>query len=1180
MARYLNEEEEEIIAYSHHGSIAREIRLEVEERLKKGELRAIVATSSLELGIDIGELDEVILVQTPFSISSSVQRLGRAGHGVGETSRGRLYPTHGMDFLAAAVMAGSIAEAAIEPLRPVECPLDVLSQVIVSMASAEQWNIEALYAFLKTCHSYRHLTPVQYHLVLEMLAGRYADSRLKELQPRISLDKIDRTIRAKAGAPYLLYTSGGTIPDRGYYDMRVQDSRAKIGELDEEFVWERSIGDTFTLGPQVWRIQNITHNDVEVLPLSANTGMVPFWRAEEVDRDFYYSERILSFLRQADEELADAEAFRQKLEGRYAMSRPAAQALVEFLQRQKRATAGKLPHRGRIVIEHYHDGSGRSDSRETILHTFWGGQLNRPFAMALSAAWEKKYGTPLTVFVSDANILLILPVDVGIPEVIRLVTPENLEELLRERLEASGFFGAKFRENAVRALLLPRASFHRRYPLWLARLRAKKLLETAAKYPDFPILLETWRECLQDAFDLAHLKIMLDELHGGLIELVEVESDEPSPFCEGLIWRQTNKYMYEDDTPESRRPSRLSRKILDEVLYSSRLRPRIPKRLAEELEGRLQRLKAGYAPAGPIELLDWLKERLLIPLREWERLLAACRRDAADFPEPLPESIGGKITFVTLRGSRTTHACALENMPLIGRLWDLDAAGGVIPLPSRKEIAGASEMDRAGFLAQWLSYYGPIRRRAVEKYLGIGSNELKGLLKELVDENRVIVDAILEKSDAEELCHIDNLERLLRMARQERRPAFKALSVDYLPLYLASYQGVTRPGETVDDLQARIEKLFGFAAPAPLWEEAIFPARMEPYRSAWIDGLLNSSPLLWLGAGREAVTFALEAEAGIFVAPAEKDLARAKGLFPHEKGGYHLFDIARHASLSTQEATGYLWELTWKSVVANDSLETLRKGILNGFTAIGADERGSIAGGPPMRRSGMNRWAASRPMQGNWRILAVSPEEPEGIEGRELDKARARILLDRYGILFRELLDYEPPLLRWKRIFPVLRLMELSGEIMSGYFFEGIPGVQFMSFEAFRFLREGLSEERLYWMNAKDPASLCGTGLESLKGKLPRRIYSNHLVFQGRRLLMESLKGGKELRFHIPADHPRFQESLGLFKIKLSRDFNPVKRIFIEKINDQPARSSEYRDALQEFGFTAGYDGLELWKKY
>jgi ATP-dependent helicase Lhr and Lhr-like helicase len=1179
ITRHINEGEDEIIAYSHHGSIAREIRLEVEERMKRGELGAIVATSSLELGIDIGELDEVILVQTPFSISSSLQRLGRAGHGVGETSRGRLYPTHGMDFLTAAVMAHCMGETLIEPIRPVESPLDVLAQVIVSMTVSDTWDIDALYAFIKSCYPYRNLSIGQYELVLEMLAGRYAEARMKELAPRVSIDRIDNTIQAKSGASYLIYTSGGMIPDRGYYDLRVKDSRAKIGELDEEFVWERRIGDTFTLGTQVWRIENITHNAVDVAPLKTKTGMVPFWRAEEQDRDFCYAEKIMTFLQEADDGLSDPDKFRQKLETVHAMTPDSALALMEFLQRQKEACAKKLPHRQRIVIEHYHDGTGRTVGRQTIVHTLWGGRVNRPFSMALSAAWEKKHGVPLEVYTGDANILLVLPNDAKVTEVIRMVTPENIEELLRERLESSGFFGAKFRENAARALLLPRPGFNRRFPLWLNRLRARRLHEAVMRFPDFPIVLETWRECLQDAFDLPNLKMMLDEIQTGLIEFTEVENEVPSPFCGGLIWRQTNKYMYEDDTPEGRAPSGLSRKLLDEVLYSSQLRPRIAKRLAEDLEERLQRLKAGYAPATPVELLDWLKERLLIPTGEWEMLLAACRRDAQDFPAEIPDAVAKKIVSLTLRESSVTHLCALENMPLLKRLFPVAGASTTPIRPSRKADAVDGEMDRADFVAQWLSYYGPLDRSGVEEALGIRWDDMDSLLEGLVEEGRVIVDTILEGSETMEVCFADNLGRLLRMARQARQPSFQALAIDHLPLFIASYQGLAHPGESLEDLQSRLEKLFGYPAPAHLWEEEILPARMENYQPAWLDALLNSSPLLWYGSGKEVAAFALETEMDIFVSPHEKDREKAEALFPDARGKYDLFSIASHAALTTEEATGRLWELTWKSAVTNDSMETLRKGILNGFQAAGLDSAGH-GGRNHVTRSAMHRWAASRPIRGNWRILSVPTVEPDGISRQELARERARMLFDRYGILFRELLENETEPLRWRKLFPVLRLMELSGEILSGYFFEGIPGVQFISPEAFRFLREGLDQERIYWMNAKDPASLCGIGLEGLKGKLPRRVPSNHLVFQGMRVVIESMKNGRELRIHIPADHPRLHESLGMFKVLLSRGFNPEKGIVVERINGVTAGRSEYCNALREFGFISAYNGLELRRKY
>ena len=296
VTRLINEGQAEELAYAHHGSLAREIRLTVEQRLKNGELKAIVATSSLELGIDIGELDQVILIQTPPSISSAIQRIGRSGHSVGEMSRGLLFPTHGHDFLYAAVMAKSVMDQDIESVTPVEVPLDVLAQVILSMTGLERWDRDELFSFIKTSYPYRHLSRRQFDLVLEMLAGRYADTRLRELKPRISMDKIDNTVHGKEGVLRLIYLAGGTIPDRGYYDLRMEGSLAKIGELDEEFVWERSIGDTFTLGAQVWRIQKVTHNAVEVLPAEAKPGIIPFWRAEDLNRDFLFSEKILLFL--------------------------------------------------------------------------------------------------------------------------------------------------------------------------------------------------------------------------------------------------------------------------------------------------------------------------------------------------------------------------------------------------------------------------------------------------------------------------------------------------------------------------------------------------------------------------------------------------------------------------------------------------------------------------------------------------------------------------------------------------------------------------------------------------------------------------------------------------------------------------------------------------------------------
>ena len=368
--------------------------------------------------------------------------------------------------------------------------------------------------FLKTSYPYRALPRKHFDIVLEMLSGRYADTRLRELKARVSLDRVDNTIQAHSGVPYLLYTSGGTIPERGYFDMRLKDTHAKIGELDEEFVWERSIGETFTLGTQLWRIEKITHNDVEVVPVRSATGIFPFWKAEEQDRDFHLSERIGLFLEHADTAL-DAPDFRQELLDRYAMEEAAADELIGFLKLQKEATGSALPHRHHLLIEHVEEPGGRGDFKQVILHTFWGGRVNRPFALALAQAWEEKERKPLQFIENDDAILLMLPREFRAHDLFSLLTPENVETFLRKRLEQTGFFGARFRENAERALLLPKASFKRRMPLWLIRLRSKELLAAVSSYEDFPIVLETWRTCLEDEFDLPHVRSVIEELRTG-----------------------------------------------------------------------------------------------------------------------------------------------------------------------------------------------------------------------------------------------------------------------------------------------------------------------------------------------------------------------------------------------------------------------------------------------------------------------------------------------------------------------------------------------------------------------------------------------------------------------------------------------------------------------------------------
>ncbi|MCP5051624.1 MAG: DEAD/DEAH box helicase, partial [bacterium] len=457
ITRFVNETQGDRI-YSHHGALAKEIRSVVEKRFKEGRLSAIIATSSLELGIDIGSVDEVVLIQSPTSVASAIQRIGRSGHGVGQVSTGTFYPLHSRDFLEAAVLAANIDGDEIETITPLDFPLDVLAQVLLSITAAEARDIDQLYGEIRASYPYRKLSRKEFDLVIRMLAGRYADARIRELKPRLLVDRVKNTAKARDSSSMLLYLSGGVIPDRGYFNLRVADSKAKIGQLDEEFVWERSLGDAFPLGNQVWRIQRITHNDVEVTQVPKTNTLIPFWRAEEMNRSFHLSEKIGLFLEGADP-APGAEEFKQQLQDRHHMTKEAALELSGYLKRQQKETRAPLPHRHHLLVEHFRDPVNQADTKQTVLHTIWGGRVNRPLAFAISAVWEEKYDETLETFVNNDCIMMNLPHSVSAEDIFSLVKPGKIHQLLRRKLESTGYFGARFRENAQRALLLPRRSF-------------------------------------------------------------------------------------------------------------------------------------------------------------------------------------------------------------------------------------------------------------------------------------------------------------------------------------------------------------------------------------------------------------------------------------------------------------------------------------------------------------------------------------------------------------------------------------------------------------------------------------------------------------------------------------------------------------------------------------------------
>ncbi len=1175
--RLINQAQGEDLAYPHHGSLSREVRAVIEERLKKGQLKAIVATNSLELGIDIGELDQVLLLQAPRSFASAIQRLGRAGHGVGEVSHGVLYPMHGRDFLDAAVVARAVKERRVEDVQVPMAPLDVLAQVLLSMCCFETWSLDELYDTIRTAYSYRRLSRRHFDLTIDMLAGRYADSRIRELRPRVLLDKARGTITARSGSERLLYLSGGTIFDRGYYTLRHAETGGQIGQLDEEFVWERLVGDAFTLGAQSWQVRRITHNDVLVVPArGANAAMSPFWRADAEDRGFPLSQEIGAFLEKADGRLADPELARE-LADDHGFEEGATKALLHFLTLQAAATGGKLPRRDRLMAERTGDVTQGSGYERLFLYTFWGGTVNRPLAMALAAAWDERFGESPEIMHDDYCLMLKVPEGTRVEDILSLVPAARVETLLRTRLESTGFFGARFRINASTSLLLPRSGFNHRTPLWLSRERAKKLHEAVADAGDFPVVIETWRTCLQDDMAIEQLKAQLDLVQSGGLPIVEVRTDKPSPFAGGIVWMTTNKLMYETDRPDHPHRGGLRQDLLQELVYASELRPRLPAALAERLRQKLQRVAPGYAPRPGDELRLFVEERQLLTLKEWRELLAAVERDHGEAVEEGEL----RLAYTRLPGAALDVVTTPETLERIERArreegvdLDWDEAG-------ERGEGSAEGAGLAGPIAEWLRFHAVVAPALVIEVWGLADELARDVFDGLRESRTIVVDRLLAGSEEPEIGDAQNVEILLRWLRQAQRPAFEAVAVGWLPLFLAVHQGLAPRGDGLEPLQENLEKLFGYPLAAGLWESEVLPARLSPYYPSWLDSLMQESELMWVGCGKEKLTFGFPSDLELFFAQdpggevSADDEELLGELFGAGAGAGDLLELAARVKRPAIEVNDALWRLAWAGRVSNEAFVAVRKGLLNHFQPL---ETRVDSRRLPRRGAG---WKPSRPAVGDWFPLEIRAGELDALEREELVKDRVRLLLGRWGLVCRELLQRELPALQWSRVFRTLRLMELSGEVVAGVFFEGLSGLQFMAPGAFRQLERGLPEDLVYWICAADPASLCGVDAEGLKGELPSRLATTHLVYHGRQLVLVSRKKAKELDVRVPADHPRLLDYFEVLRHLLGREFDPQSSLTLEKINGENAAHSPYLRKLESL-FQVTREGSEarLWRTY
>jgi len=1164
LARLINADQDEPLAHAHHGSLDKQLRQAVEAHLKAGELRAVVATNSLELGIDIGSVDEVLLVECPPTVSAAVQRIGRSGHGVGETSRAIFLPASEKDLLEAAVMAKAAAGRDIELLRPVEAPLDVLAQTLVAMLGVETWDIDALFTAVRRSWSYRDLSRTAFDLTLGMLSGRYAATRLRELTPLVAIDAIDGTAAARAGALLRLYASGGVIADRGYYALRRQDAGTRLGELDEVFVWEARLGQIFAFGAQNWRIERITDADVFVSPAPTEAAPAPFWLGDARSRDRHFSTRLGEFLEEADARLGDP-AFARELETDCFLDPAAAAALIGYLTRQKEASRASLPHARHLLIEVADTGPGGAPGNQVILHAPLGLAVTAPLGLALETALEKLTGHPVPVFAGNDCVAVTLPGDVDPLAVLAAVPARDVDALLRQRLEGSGAFGAAFREAAGRALLLPRDGFGKRQPLWITRLRARKLLAAVAGYGDFPIVLEAWRTCLMDLFDPAGLAEFLAAAQSGAMAVTVVKTRVQSPFAADLVWRHITEYMYLTDAGTATGPTGARPDLVAEVARSPG-RPAVPESVVAAFEARRRRLHPGYAPGSAAEVLEYVKERVCLPQIEWQAILAAVARDHGTAPETIEMALAPKLARIASCGDGGGLVAALEQAVAVAEAFFGDAVL-VRPMAAKARVPRRgpgpdedAQAAREGLLAQWLSFYGPRSQDALAGLLGLSLVRVQVVLEDLRAAGNVVCGQLITGRAEELWCDAANFETLLRLARAARRPALVALPADRLPYFLAQWQGLAEPAVDAAGLAGRLERLACLPLPARLWETEILPARCQGYEPSLLDAAALETGLGWFGAGEKKVLFARPDDLDLAgFAPRQPDGA----LFPDVRAGYDFSALLEITGLSPTALAQRLWQAVWKGEAACAALTVLRRGVATDFTAEAAYGEIARAGRRTFRRTAPARFAASLPLAGAWRALRLPPPPEDPLAAEELAMDRARLLLARYGVLCRDVLARETAALGWNGVFRALRRMELSGEVVSGEFLTGLSGPQFAEARAVRLLAAGLVGQEPWWLAGPDPAAAWSGAGASGSLPWPRRTAGTWVSFVGARLVGVFEAGGGRISLALPPDDAGLPAALAPLVHLLSRRTAPLARLAVSSINGQPAGDSPYCSMLR-----------------
>ncbi|MET8680515.1 ATP-dependent helicase [Streptomyces sp. NPDC004647] len=1064
-----------VMARAHHGSVSKEQRALVEEDLKAGRLPAVVATSSLELGIDMGAVDLVVQVESPPSVASGLQRVGRAGHQVGAVSTGVVFPKYRGDLVQAAVVTERMRTGAIESLRVPSNPLDVLAQQIVAMTAMDSWDVDELLTVVRRAASFASLPESAYTAVLDMLAGRYPSDAFAELRPRLVWDRVAGTVTGRPGAQRLAVTSGGTIPDRGLFGVFLAGADPKkgggrVGELDEEMVYESRVGDVFTLGTTTWRIEDITRDRVLVSPAPGVPGRLPFWKGDQLGRPLELGRALGAFLREVGALAPDDARLRLVAAGLDAW---AADNVLAYLTEQRQA-CGHVPDDRTIVVERFRDELG--DWR-VVVHSPFGAQVHAPWALALGARLSERYGMDAQVMHADDGIVLRLPdADVMGLDLLDMDADQarqgtefdsgqspvgaadvafdkgEVDQLVTDRIGSSALFASRFRECAARALLLPRRNPGKRTPLWQQRQRAAQLLQVASEFGSFPIVLEAVRECLQDVFDVPGLTELMGDIESRRVRLVEVTTTEPSPFARSLLFGYVAQYLYEGDSPlAERRAAALSldSRLLAELLGQAELRELLDPEVLSELERELQwltedrRVKDVEGVADVLRLLGPLTDAALSERgaeTQWAQELAAARR------------------AIRVRIAGDDHWAAVEDA---GRLRD--ALGTALPVGVPEAFTEPVKDPLGDLLARYARTHGPFTSAEAAERFGIGAAVTDGALHRLAAAGRVVQGEFHPAGIGQEWCDSGVLRRLRRRSlaalRQELEPVPPAALASFLP----QWQHVgTHSLRGVDGLLRAIEQLQGAPVPASALEKLVLPSRVTGYSPAMLDELTASGEVVWGGAGalpgKDGWVSLFVADAAPLLLPPPHPLETGplhQAVLDALSGGYGLFfrQIADQVRAVVPECTepelaDTVWDLAWSGRLTNDTLSPLRSLLGSGRTA-GATAHRAKRSVPRGRYGTLTaltgrtaRPTASRngppTVAGRWSLL---PERETDTTHRA--HALARALLDRHGVVTRGAVSAEGVEGGFSAAYRVLSVFEDTGQARRGYVVEGLGAAQF-----------------------------------------------------------------------------------------------------------------------------------------